>query len=75
MGVGVVVVVVVVVVNVEVVEMVVVVVVIVGVVEMVVVVCGRFEVVVGCGVVMFKIFVFKKVVVFEKKNSIMFILN
>lgn len=55
MGVGVVVVVVVVVVNV-------------GVVEMVVVVCGRFEVVVGCGIVMFKIFVFKKVVVFERKK-------
>lgn len=67
MGAGVVVVVVVVVVNVEVVEMVVVVVVTAGVVEMVVAVCGRLEVVVGCGIEMFKILAFKKAVVPEKK--------
>lgn len=75
MGAGVVVVVVVVVVNVGVVEMVVVVVVTAGVVEMVVAVCGRLEVVVGCGIVMFKILAFKKAVVPEKKNSTTFILN
>lgn len=69
------VVVVVVVVNVGVVEMVVVVVVTAGVVEMVVAVCGRLEVVVGCGIVMFKILAFKKAVVPEKKNSTTFILN
>lgn len=74
MGAGVVVVVVVVVVNVGVVEMVVVVVTA-GVVEMVVAVCGRLEVVVGCGIVMFKILAFKKAVVPEKKNSTTFILN
>lgn len=63
MGAGVVVVVVVVVVNV-------------GVVEMVVAVCGRLEVVVGCGIVMFKILAFKKAVVpEEKKISTTFILN
>lgn len=72
MGAGVVVVVVV---NVGVVEMVVVVVVTAGVVEMVVAVCGRLEVVVGCGIVMFKILAFKKAVVPEKKNSTTFILN
>lgn len=72
MGAGVVVVVVV---NVGVEEMVVVVVVTAGVVEMVVAVCGRLEVVVGCGIVMFKILAFKKAVVPEKKNSTTFILN
>lgn len=72
MGAGVVVVVVV---NVGVVEMAVVVVVTAGVVEMVVAVCGRLEVVVGCGIVMFKILAFKKAVVPEKKNSTTFILN
>lgn len=75
MGAGVVVVVVVVVVNVEVVEMVVVVVVTAGVVEMVVAVCGRLEVVVGCGIEMFKILAFKKAVVPVKKNSTTFIFN
>lgn len=75
MGAGVVVVVVVVVVNVGVVEMVVVVVVTAGVVEMVVAVCGKLEVVVGCGIVMFQILAFKKAVVPEKKNSTTFILN
>lgn len=75
MGAGVVVVVVVVVVNVGEVEMVEVVVVTAGVVEMVVAVCGRLEVVVGCGIVMFKILAFKKAVVPEKKNSTTFILN
>lgn len=75
MGARVVVVVVVVVVNVGVVEMVVVVVVTAGVVEMVVAVCGKLEVVVGCGIVMFKILAFKKAVVPEKKNSTTFILN
>lgn len=69
------VVVVVVVVNVGVVEMVEVVVVTAGVVEIVVAVCGRLEVVVGCGIVMFKILAFKKAVVPEKKNSTTFILN
>lgn len=72
MGAGVVVVVVV---NVGVVEMVVFVVVTAGVVEMVVAVCGRLEVVVGCGIVMFKILAFKKAVVPEKKNCTTFILN
>lgn len=72
MGAGVVVVVVV---NVGVVEMVVVAVVTAGVVEMVVAVCGRLEVVVGCGIEMLKILAFKKAVVPEKKNSTTFILN
>lgn len=72
MGAGVVVVVVV---NVGVVEMAVVVVVTAGVVEMVVAVCGKLEVVVGCGIEMFKILDFKKAVVPEKKNSTTFILN
>lgn len=58
-----------------VVVVVVVVVVTAGVVEMVVAVCGRLEVVVGCGIVMFKILAFKKAVVPEKKNSTTFILN
>lgn len=35
---------------------------------MVVAVCGRLEVVVGCGIVMFKILAFKKAVVPEKKK-------
>lgn len=70
------VVVVVVVVNVGVVEMVEVVVVTAGVVEIVVAVCGRLEVVVGCGIVMFKILAFKKAVVPEKKKiSTTFISN
>lgn len=71
MGAGVVVVVVVVVVNLGVVEMVVVVVVTAGVVEMVVAVCGILEVVVGCGIVMFKILAFKKAVVPEKKELVL----
>lgn len=50
-----------------VVVVVVVVVVTAGLVEMVVVVCGRLEVVVGCGVMMFKILASKKAVVPEKK--------
>lgn len=71
MGAGVVVVVVVVVVNVGMVEMVEVVMVTAGVVEMVVAVCGRLEVVVGCGIVMFKILAFKKAVVPEKKKLVL----
>lgn len=60
----------------RVVVVVVVVVVTAGVVEMVVAVCGRLEVVVGCGIVMFKILAFKKAVVPEKKKiSTTFILN
>lgn len=51
-----------------VVVVVVVVVVTAGVVEMVVAVCGRLEVVVGCGIVMFKILAFKMAVVPEKKK-------
>lgn len=68
MGAGVVVVVVV---NVGVEEMVVVVVVTAGVVEMVVAVCCRLKVVVGCGIVMFKILAFKKAVVPEKKKLVL----